>query len=394
MVAVVVTGLYLGHRLPTLMSAASRLQMDAFWRILKFLLEGLVFLVVGLQLRDDRAPAARAGRPGRADHRGVVLAVVVGRLVWVFPATYLARLVPAGPAARPGAAAGRSRLVIGWAGMRGVVTLATALALPATLAGGASYPRTLFVWLAFAVIVATLVLQGTTLPVVARWLRIAAGRPDRRTPGRGPGAERGQPGRPGRGWTQQADGAPQEVVDRLRAADRAALQRGVGAARRRRGRRRREAYVRLRREMLDAERGGVPGGPRRGADPGGGAGRGPSASWTWKSRCWNGATMNGVLQHLSAAADPSPADHRGLPGVPGDRLPRLGAPAAVPRLRPRRLLRLVAVPARDRPLWSDGAPGDALVPAGRDVALVLRGRTRGVTTVTRFRNLISKRCSD
>src|SRR4029450_7208431 len=65
-VAVVVTGLYLGHRMPTLMSAASRLQMDAFWQMVKFLLEGLVFLVVGLQLREiladlDTPPGEGAG---------------------------------------------------------------------------------------------------------------------------------------------------------------------------------------------------------------------------------------------------------------------------------------------------------------------------------------------
>jgi CPA1 family monovalent cation:H+ antiporter len=174
-VAVVVTGLYLGHRYPTLMSAASRLQMEAFWRMVKFILEGIVFLLVGLQLRfivHDLIGGSQGARFSTVVAATVIVlgTVVVTRFVWMYPATYLARLVPRVRRRDPGPP-WRYPTVIAWAGMRGVVTLAAALALPVDLKSGA-YPRDLFVWLAFSVIVGTLVLQGMTLPSVARLLRI------------------------------------------------------------------------------------------------------------------------------------------------------------------------------------------------------------------------------
>ncbi len=98
--------------------------------------------------------------------------VIAARFVWMYPATYLPRfLIPAIRRADPYPHI-KVPTLLAWAGMRGVVTLATALALPATLAGDASYPRDLFVWLAFAVIIGSLLLQSTTLPLLARWLRI------------------------------------------------------------------------------------------------------------------------------------------------------------------------------------------------------------------------------
>ncbi|MDT5037145.1 MAG: monovalent cation/hydrogen antiporter [Micromonosporaceae bacterium] len=180
-VAVVVTGLYLGHRYPTLMSAAGRLQMEAFWRMVKFILEGIVLLLVGLQLRFvvGRLVGRDGGEPFTtvAAATAIVLGtVVVSRFVWMYPATYLARLLPRVRRRDP-APTWQYPTVLAWAGMRGVVTLAVALALPARLAGGESYPRDLFVWLAFSVIVGTLVLQGVTLPAVARMLRIAGDDP-------------------------------------------------------------------------------------------------------------------------------------------------------------------------------------------------------------------------
>ena len=81
--------------MPLLLSAASRLQIGAFWRLVQFLLEGLVFLLVGLQLREVRARSRRADRLGWSAITAAVLAAVfLTRFVWVFPATYLARLVP------------------------------------------------------------------------------------------------------------------------------------------------------------------------------------------------------------------------------------------------------------------------------------------------------------
>ncbi len=146
-VAVVVTGLSLGHRYPVLMSAASRLQMEAFWRMVNFVLEGAVFVLVGLQLRLV-VDQLHTGVPMVARATVVVVGTVIAiRFVWMYPATYLARLMP-GVRGRDAAPPLRVPTVLAWAGMRGVVTLATALALPATLAHGAGYPRDLFVFLA------------------------------------------------------------------------------------------------------------------------------------------------------------------------------------------------------------------------------------------------------
>jgi len=250
-VAVVVTGLYLGHRLPTLMSAASRLQMGAFWKMVKFLLEGIVFLLVGLQLREVLADLDTPAGDVAVLTVAVLLTVIGTRFVWMYPATYLTRLVPRIRRRDP-SPPWTVPTVIAWAGMRGVVTLATALALPLTLADDAAYPRDLFVWLAFAVIVGTLVLQGMTLPAVARWLRPPADDPVRDTLAEA--AVQHTASRAARERLEQhADGAPPDVVNRLRQLTElranAAWERLGGTAETPS-----RAYVRLRREMLDAER--------------------------------------------------------------------------------------------------------------------------------------------
>src|SRR5207249_2324687 len=130
-VAVVVTGLSLGHRMPTLMSAASRLQMDAFWRMVKFLLEGMVFLLVGLQLTEvitrlHTPPSVVAVATG-----AVLGTVILSRFAWLYPTMYATRLVPKLRERSPGPPL-RIPTAVAWAGMRGVVTLAAALALPQT----------------------------------------------------------------------------------------------------------------------------------------------------------------------------------------------------------------------------------------------------------------------
>jgi Na+/H+ antiporter len=254
-VAVVVTGLYLGHRYPTLMSAASRLQMDAFWRMVKFVLEGTVFLLVGLQLRFI-VHELNAPFPLVVEATVVVLAVVVvTRFVWLYPATYLTRLVPRIRRRDP-APPMQYPTVIAWAGMRGVVTLAAALALPRTLAGGQPYPRDLFVWLAFSVIVGTLVLQGMTLPAVARFLRIPGDDPKRDALAEASVQQAAAHAARDRLEREAGrDGQiPEAVLDRLQAM----LTDRTNMAWERLGGRRREtpseAYSRLRRAMIDAER--------------------------------------------------------------------------------------------------------------------------------------------
>lgn len=250
-VAVVVAGLALGHRMPVLMSAASRLQMAAFWRLVKFMLEGTVFLLVGLQLRDVVAGLAPPWTTTLLVTAAVLATVLVGRFVWVYPATYLARLVPQVRRRDPNPPP-VVPTVIAWAGMRGVVTLAAALALPLTLADGEAYPRPLFVWIALAVIIVTLLLQGTTLPYVARLLRLPTDDPAREA--LAAAAVQHEASRAARDrLAEVVDGVPQDVAERLRrrAEDRAnvAWER-LGGERETPS----QAYARLRRGMIDVER--------------------------------------------------------------------------------------------------------------------------------------------
>ncbi len=253
-VAVVITGLYLGHRIPTLLSPTARLQMEAVWRLVVFLLEGLVFLLVGLQLRGLVSDLSTSLADTVRVTAAVFAVVVVVRFVWMYPATYLARLVPR-IRAREGMPPPTVPTVVAWAGMRGVVTLAAALTLPDPLSTDLpiDYPRDLFVFIAFAVIVLTLVIQGTTLPVLARRLGVRAD-----TAAEDALAEAGVQHAASRAARERleahADGAPPQVVERLR---------GVADIRanlawERLGSQEQEtpsqAYGRLRRDMIDAER--------------------------------------------------------------------------------------------------------------------------------------------
>ncbi|MFI6762031.1 Na+/H+ antiporter [Micromonospora sp. NPDC050417] len=250
-VAVVVVGLALGHKLPVLLSAGSRLQTMAFWRLVTFLLEGLVFLLVGLQLRDLLTRLDTEIGTMLLVTAAVLATVFVTRFLWIFPASLLVRLVPR-VRERGTALPARVSAIISWAGMRGVVTLGAALALPIP-GDGLAYPRDLFVWLAFAVIVVTLGLQGATLPMVARRLRLSPDDPVKDALDEA--AVQQQAGRAARERLEAAaDGAPPAVVERLRLVveERAnsAWERLGGDARETPS----QAYGRLRQEMIDAER--------------------------------------------------------------------------------------------------------------------------------------------
>jgi monovalent cation/hydrogen antiporter len=149
-----------------------RLQGIALWEILTFLLNGVLFLLVGLQL------------PGILDHLSgqqtaellwwgflVSLVVIVVRLAWGFTVPYLIRAVDRRAVQRERRSSPASRLAVGWAGMRGSVSLAAALAIPLTIDGGGDFPdRELIIFLAFAVIFVTLVGQGLTLGPLIAWL--------------------------------------------------------------------------------------------------------------------------------------------------------------------------------------------------------------------------------
>jgi CPA1 family monovalent cation:H+ antiporter len=166
-IAVVIAGLYLGNT-STRTSSAVRLQATATWDLLDFVLESIVFLLIGLQL-----PIVIHDLHGRDPidviwwAAVIVVVTIVGRIVWVFPATYVPRFIPG---MRDWDIAPNWRLpaVISWAGMRGVVSLAAAFTL------AADFPeRDLVLVLTFAVVFGTLVVQGLTLPWVIRRLGIA-----------------------------------------------------------------------------------------------------------------------------------------------------------------------------------------------------------------------------
>jgi Na+/H+ antiporter len=169
-IAVVVAGLILGARSTTIQSAASRVTERILWRTVQFLLESIVFLIIGLQLRHLLQDAVRSSTTnGRvAMVCGLVLlTVIVVRLLWVFPAAYLPRLVPAVSRNEPVPPAGQVALV-GWAGMRGVVTLAAAFTIPED-----ALHRPTLLLAAFTVVAGTLLLQGPTLPWLVRRLRVS-----------------------------------------------------------------------------------------------------------------------------------------------------------------------------------------------------------------------------
>jgi len=172
--AVVVTGLLLGHEAPVVLTAAARISERTNWRTVQFLLENTVFLLIGTQAsviigavtRSD-VGFASVGLAALA----VLVAVVVLRPIWVFPATYGARLVPRMARNDP-APSWRYPALVSWAGMRGVVTLAAVFAIPAEVE-----QREVLVFIALVVVAGTLLLQGSTLAWVVR--RLGLGGPDR-----------------------------------------------------------------------------------------------------------------------------------------------------------------------------------------------------------------------
>ncbi|NED13307.1 Na+/H+ antiporter [Streptomyces sp. SID9124] len=171
--AVVVVALYLGHR-SWQVDFATRLQEAAVWKMVAFVLESAVFALIGLQLP---FVLKGLGTYSVTDAFGyavlVFLAVVVVRFVWVYPATYLPRWLSRRIRERESGTDWTSPLIVGWAGMRGVVSLAIAFSVPLVTADGAAFPaRNLVLFLTFTTVIGTLVVQGLTLPVLVRVLKL------------------------------------------------------------------------------------------------------------------------------------------------------------------------------------------------------------------------------
>ncbi len=170
--AVVVVALYLGHRAWEV-DFATRLQEDAVWKMVAFILESAVFALIGLQLPVVlKGLGAYEGLDAAWYAVAVFLVVVVARFAWVYPAAFVPRLLSAGIREREENPTWRGAMVTGWAGMRGVVSLAIAFSIPLTVHGGHPFPqRNLILFLTFTTVIGTLVVQGVTLPPLIRLLK-------------------------------------------------------------------------------------------------------------------------------------------------------------------------------------------------------------------------------
>ncbi|MFD9079647.1 Na+/H+ antiporter [Streptomyces erythrochromogenes] len=165
--AVVVVALYLGHR-NWQVDFATRLQEEAVWKMVAFILESVVFALIGLQLA--------VVLTGLGEYRGVdaawyaiavFLVVVVARFVWVFPATFVPRGLSRRIREREPETDWKSPVIVGWAGMRGVVSLAIAFSVPISVPH-----RNLILFLTFTTVIGTLVVQGLTLPPLIKALKL------------------------------------------------------------------------------------------------------------------------------------------------------------------------------------------------------------------------------
>jgi monovalent cation/hydrogen antiporter len=173
--AVVTAGIFIGFRAPRILTPRTRLQAGQLWELLEFLVNAALFVLIGLELRVvveglDRSAATLAGYAA-----AVSAVVILARVVWFFFITVVIRTLDRRPSQLARRISWRMRLIGSWSGMRGAVSLAAALALPLETDAGTPFPdRNLLIFLTFAVIFATLVLQGLTLPALIRVLRIGA----------------------------------------------------------------------------------------------------------------------------------------------------------------------------------------------------------------------------
>lgn len=250
--AVVVAGLALGHRAPVLQSPSSRIAERLNWRTISFLLENIVFLLIGLQVRTilDRVTASGLPAGEVAVACLATLATVIAvRFAWVFPVRYL--LIRPHPDPRTGEhPSWKQTAVISWAGMRGVVTLAAAFVIPE------DFPqRDLLVLVALVVTGGTLFVQGLSLPWLVRRLGLSG--PDAREDALSRAALMHEAGAAGRAWLHEHTGEDDEhgtlraVLQRAEQRDLAAWER-VGTSPE--AETPSEAYARLRRAMLQVER--------------------------------------------------------------------------------------------------------------------------------------------
>ncbi|MEH0418610.1 Na+/H+ antiporter [Streptomyces sp. B21-083] len=259
--AVVVVALYLGHRAWEV-DFATRLQEEAVWKMVAFVLESAVFALIGLQLPVVmKGLGAYEGVDAAWYAIAVFLAVVVTRFAWVYPGTFVPRLLSARIREREPNPTWKGAFVISWAGMRGVVSLAIAFSIPLTMEGGEAFPeRNLILFLTFTTVIGTLVVQGLTLPPLIRLLKV---------PGRDTQAEtlaeanaQAQASRAAQGRLEglledERNALPPPLADRLRMVlerRQNAVWERLGSVNPVTGETVDDTYRRLSREMISAER--------------------------------------------------------------------------------------------------------------------------------------------
>jgi Na+/H+ antiporter len=175
-VATVTAGLYMGIRGSRVLTVQPRLQGSFIWEIVDFLVNAILFVLTGLQLRSVVRGLTDYSFGTLAGYAAAVVAVVVGsRFVWLFTMPYVIRAIDRRPAQRSRRASASWRVVMAWSGMRGAVSLAVALALPTSTSGGPFPQRDLIIFLTFVVILVTLVVQGLSLPAVIRMTKVCDG---------------------------------------------------------------------------------------------------------------------------------------------------------------------------------------------------------------------------
>jgi len=174
--ATVTCGLYLSRRIPYIVTPSVRIRLYSVWESLAFLLNGIVFVLIGLELPDILSHLAGLSMSSLARYAAIItFAAIAVRMLWVFPAVYLSRLlIPKLRERDPIPPLGWT-IVVGWTGMRGIVSLAAALALPLDFPS-----RPAIVFLTFCVILGTLLLQGLTLPAIIRFFNVTDSGADER----------------------------------------------------------------------------------------------------------------------------------------------------------------------------------------------------------------------
>lgn len=172
--AVVVAGLLLSQSGPRLIPAAARVQSQSFWAVVSHVLNGALFVLVGMQLVTAADGLTSARLAEALGWTAAAFGAVIGaRMLWFHTTPYVVRALDRRPVQRTRRVSWRHRMPGAWAGFRGAVSLAAALGVPETTGDGAPFPgRDVIIFITGGVILATLLIQGLTLPAVVRWARL------------------------------------------------------------------------------------------------------------------------------------------------------------------------------------------------------------------------------